>query len=49
MRDPLQKATMYRPGDAVNEVVQVSGTEHKRNSNTADYGHINMIDDSEDT
>ena len=49
MRDPYQRATLYRTGDGVNEVIQVTGNDHKRNPNTADYGHINMIDDSEDT
>ena len=47
IRDPAQTATMYRTGDGINETIQVNGP-HKRNPNTDDYGHINMIDDSED-
>ena len=38
---------MYRTGDALNETIQVCG-EHQRVQGT-DYGHINMIDENEDT
>lgn len=48
IRDPSQRLTMYRVGDAINETIQVNG-EHTRNPNVEDYGHINMIDDTEET
>ena len=38
---------MYRTGDGINEVIQVNG-KHQRNP-SLDYGHLNMIDDSENT
>lgn len=48
IREPSQRLTMYRTGDGINETVQING-KHERNRNTADYGHINMLDESEET
>lgn len=48
IREPAQNLTMYRTGDGINETIQINGQQHKRNPNTADYGHINMIDESDD-
>ena len=47
IRDPSQRCAYYRTGDGINEVIQVHG-EHKRVAGT-DYGHINMIYDSDET
>ena len=33
IRDPSQRVTMYRVGDAINETIQVNG-KHERNTNT---------------
>lgn len=44
IRDPCQRACIYRCGDSINETVQVCG-EHNR----VDQSRLNMIDDSEDT
>ena len=47
IKDPAQRATLYRTGDGINEVVQVCG-EHQRNP-SQDFGHINMINDTDET
>lgn len=47
IRDPAQKVHIYRTGDGINEVIQING-EHTRNT-SQDFGHINMIHDTEDT
>ena len=48
IRDPAQRVAMYRTGDGINETIQVMG-EHVRNPDTQDYGHINMIEDTDET
>ena len=48
IRDPNQQVHIYRTGEHLSQLVQVNGP-HRRNPNTEDYGHINMIDDSGDT
>lgn len=47
IRDPSQRVAMYRTGDGINETIQVMG-KHERVTGT-DYGHINMIDESDET
>lgn len=48
IKEPSQRVTMYRTGDGINEAIAVYG-EHTRDEKTSDYGHINMIDDTEET
>ena len=47
IRDMAQRSTLYRTGDSINEIVQVLGKHDYVES--SDYGHLNMIDDGEDT
>ena len=47
IREPCQRLHMYRTGDGLNETIQING-KHERNPST-DYGHINMIDEDDDT
>lgn len=47
IQDPSQRVHIYRTGDQINETMHVCG-EHERVPGT-DYGHINMIDDTEET
>lgn len=48
IRDPSQRATIYRTGDAIAQTIQVCG-DHKRDTERGtDYGLINMINDDDD-
>ena len=49
IRDPLQRVTMYRTGDSIDQTIQVQGKHKRDKERGTDYGLINMIDETDDT